>query len=78
MTETINVKKVYDELKDLKKEVIFIKRHMFDPDTIMTTEEARRFEQAMKEFKESFHNIPNELGITESEFYAYWIRGKLN
>ena len=67
MAETINVKKVYDELKDLKKEVIFIKRHMFDPDTIMTTEEARRFEQAMKEFKEgkttSHEDLKKELGL---------------
>jgi hypothetical protein len=36
----------------LKEEVLFIKKHMFDPDTIMTTEEKKAFERSMKEFKE--------------------------
>ena len=52
MAEATTMKKIHNELKALKKEVIFIKKHMFDPDTIMTTEESRRFEQAMKEYKE--------------------------
>ncbi|MBS3156528.1 hypothetical protein J4413_04855 [Candidatus Woesearchaeota archaeon] len=67
MAEVINVKKIYDELIGLKKEIIFIKRHMFDPDVIMTSEEARRFEQAMKEFKRgkttSYENLKKELGL---------------
>ena len=67
MAESINVKKIYDELEDLKKEVIFIKNHMFDPDTIMTIEESRRFEQAMIELEEgqtiSHENLKKELGL---------------
>ena len=51
MTEAI-MQKIYSELKDLKKEVTFIKTHMFDPDTVMTLEEGRRFEQSLKELKE--------------------------
>ena len=43
---------MYMELLALRKEVQFIKTHMFDPDTIMTTEEEERFERAMKEYKE--------------------------
>lgn len=43
MAETITIDKLYDELKSLKRDVTFIKKHMFDPDTIMTTEESKRF-----------------------------------
>ena len=67
MAEAETIKKIYNELKDLKKEVVFIKKHMFDPDTIMTTEEARRFEQSLKELKEGktapLSEIKKELGI---------------
>ena len=67
MAETITIKKIYDELKDIKREVTFIKKHMFDPDTIMTTEEARRFEQSMNELKEgkttSLSELKKELGL---------------
>ncbi|MBS3079935.1 hypothetical protein J4221_00525 [Candidatus Pacearchaeota archaeon] len=52
MAETINMEKMYREILALRKEVQFIKTHMFDPDTIMTTEEEERFERAMKEYKE--------------------------
>ena len=67
MAEAETIKKIYNELKDLKKEVVFIKKHMFDPDTIMTTGEARRFEQSLKELKEGkttpLSEIKKELGI---------------
>ena len=67
MSEAATVQEIYGELKSLKEEVIFIKKHMFDPDTIMTTEEARRFEQSMKELKQgkttSFSKIKKELGL---------------
>ncbi len=51
MSEAV-IEKVYEELKGLKEDVAFIKKHMFDPDTIMTTEEARRFEKSVKELRE--------------------------
>ena len=52
MTESITIEKVFKEIQAVKEEVSFIKKHMFDPDTIMTSEESRRFEQALKEFHE--------------------------
>ena len=67
MAETVMLQIVYNELKDLKREVVFIKEHMFDPDTVMTLEEGKRFEEAMKEFKEgkttSLSTIKKELGL---------------
>lgn len=61
------IEKVYEELKSLKKDVNFIKKHMFDPDTIMTTEEARRFEESLKELKEGkttpLSELKKELGL---------------
>jgi len=52
MTETVIIKKIYDELKGLKKDVTFIKKHMVDADMIMTREESKRFEESVKEFEE--------------------------
>lgn len=67
MVETKTINKIYNELRSLKKEVTFIKKHMFDPDTIMTTEESRRFEQSLKELKEGkttpLSKVKKELGI---------------
>ena len=67
MAETVTIKKIYDEIKGLKKEVTFIKKHMFDPDTILTTEESRRFEESMKELKEGkttpLSEVKKELGL---------------
>ena len=61
------IEKIYEELKDLKKEVVFIKKHMFDPDTIMTIEEGKRFEQSIKELKEGkttpISSLKKELGL---------------
>ena len=67
MAETINMEKMYREILALRKEVQFIKTHMFDPDTIMTTDEEERFERAMEEYKEkkttSFEELKKELGL---------------
>ena len=67
MAETTTIKKIYDEIKVLKKDVTFIKKHMFDPDTIMTTEESKRFEESMKELKEGkttpLSEVKKELGL---------------
>ena len=67
MTETITIKRVFDEIIDLKKEVVFIKKHMFDPDTIMTTEESKRFEESMNELKQGkttpLSELKDELGL---------------
>ena len=67
MAETVTMGMVYDELKSLKEEVTFIKKHMFDPDTIMTTEEERRFEQSLQELKTGkttpLSTLKKELGL---------------
>jgi len=66
MTETATIDKMYKEIIELKNEVKFIKKHMFDPDTIMTIEEEERYERAMKEHKEgktiSLEDLKKELG----------------
>lgn len=43
------LQQVMKELKGIKEGLRFIKEHMFDPDSIMTTAEAKRFEQSMHE-----------------------------
>ncbi len=67
MPESGTIKKIYDEVKSLKEDVSFIKKHMFDPDTIMTSEESKRFEQNMKELKEGktipLSKLKKELGL---------------
>ncbi|MDP4039294.1 MAG: hypothetical protein Q8P57_01830 [Candidatus Pacearchaeota archaeon] len=67
MAETINIAKMYRELLALRKEILFIKTHMFDPDTIMTTEEEERFARAMNEYKEGkfvpLEDLKKELGL---------------
>jgi len=58
---------ITEELKAIRKDLAFIKTHMFDPDTIMSVEEERRFKQAMNELKErkttSLSNLKKELGL---------------
>ena len=44
--------KILTELKEIKKELKFIKKHMVDPDTIMTAEESKRFEESLRELKD--------------------------
>ncbi len=64
---TTETQQILEELKTMKVDLEFIKKHMFDPDTIMTTEESKRFEQSMKEFKEgktiSLKDLKKELGF---------------
>ena len=67
MAETATIQKVYDEIKSLRKELVFIKEHMVDQDLIMDVDEERRFKQAVKELKEgktkNLAQIKKELGI---------------
>jgi len=67
MAETIIVKKLVTELREIKKDLSFIKKHMFDPDSIMTIEESKRFEQSLKELKEGkttpLSDMKKELGL---------------
>ncbi len=52
MAETVTIQKVYDEIKSLKEEIHFIKKHMFDSDTIISSEEEKSLHQSLKEYKE--------------------------
>jgi hypothetical protein len=66
MAEAMNVQ-ITEELKAIRKDLAFIKTHMFDPDTIMSVEEERRFKQALNELKEGkttpLSNLKKELGL---------------
>ena len=66
-TEAITSSQVTEELKAIREDLEFIKTHMFDPDSIMTTEEERRFKQALQEFKERkttpLSELKKELGL---------------
>ncbi len=63
----VDIRPIMDELKSLKEDIGFIKKHMFDPDTIMTIGESKRFEQSLKELKSgkttSLSNLKKELGL---------------
>lgn len=65
--EAVTLETIHKDLESLREEVIFIKKHMFDPDTVMTTEESRIFEQSMKELKDgkttSLADLKKELGL---------------
>ena len=66
MTETMDMR-ITEELKAIRKDLDFIKNHMFDPDTIMSLEEEQRFKQALQELKEGkttpLSALKKELGL---------------
>jgi len=45
-------KKIMEELKAIRKDSDFIKKHIVDRDTILTFEEEKTLEEAMKELRE--------------------------
>jgi len=58
---------ILKELKSIKKEIDFIKDHMVDVDSIMTEKEQKRFDESLKEYKDSkttsLEDLKKELGI---------------
>ena len=58
---------VVQELKAIRKDLDFIKEHMVDVDTIMTPEEEKQHEEALKEHEEgkatSLEELEKELGL---------------
>jgi hypothetical protein len=50
-TESINVNEITEELKAIRKDLNFIKSHMFDEDCILMKEEEKRAEEAIEEYK---------------------------
>ncbi|MBS3176494.1 hypothetical protein J4457_04625 [Candidatus Woesearchaeota archaeon] len=67
MTEGATLQEIRKELKSLRQDVTFIRKHLFDPDTVMTTEESRRFEESLQELKEGkttpLSQLKKELGF---------------
>lgn len=66
MPKTIT-KKIYDELKDLRKDIKFIKKNMIDVDSVMTREDYSALEAYKKEKKNnkliSHEKLKKELGV---------------
>lgn len=64
MAEAINMNKIYETLVELKREVDFIKNHMVDIDTILTSEENIELDDSLKELEEgktfSFEDIKKD------------------
>ncbi len=52
MAEIVNMNKIYETLVELKREVDFIKDHMVDVDTILTSEESIELDESLKELEE--------------------------
>jgi uncharacterized membrane protein YgcG len=52
MAETVNMNKIYETLVALKREVDFIKNHMVDVDSILTSEENTELDESLKELEE--------------------------
>ncbi len=51
MANDIN-KQVLEELKEIKKDIHFIKEHMNDIDSILTPEEEERLNESLEDLKE--------------------------
>ena len=68
----VSIQTVHKEILDLKKDIDFIKKHIIDPDTIMTVSEAKRFEQSMKELENgkttSLSKLKEEFDLWEQMF----------
>ena len=47
----VGEKAIASELKAIRKELEYIRKHMVDVDMILTSEEQERLDQAIKEFK---------------------------
>lgn len=66
MSEAVTMNMVYEELKDMKKELAYIKDHMVDVDMFLTPEEEDKLEEALEEHKKgkttSLDKLRAELG----------------
>jgi len=48
----MEMENIMKELKEIKKEIEYIKEHMIDSDFILSVEEEKILEESMKEFEE--------------------------
>lgn len=51
MAEATVPKEIADELKSIREDLTYIKKHMVDVDTILTPEEEARLEESLAEHK---------------------------
>jgi len=51
MTEAVFKQELLNELKAIRKDLTFIKKHMVDADTLLTSEERARLDKSIKEHK---------------------------
>ena len=63
----MTLRTIHEDLASLKEDVAFIKKHLFDPDCIMNSEEAEKFEVSLQEFKErkttSLQDLKQKIGL---------------
>jgi uncharacterized coiled-coil DUF342 family protein len=57
----IGEKAIATELRAIRKELEYIRRHMVDVDMVLTPVEAKRLESAIKEFKEGKTSTLDEI-----------------
>ncbi|MDI6903718.1 MAG: hypothetical protein QMC77_08285 [Methanocellales archaeon] len=66
MMQTTIPKEIVEELKTIREDLDYIKKHMVDVDTILTPEEEKRLEESLKEYKEGgttrLEDFEKELG----------------
>ena len=64
MVESVTLNQIFNELKNLKKEVDYIKNHMIDIEVIFTKDEEYEFDESLKELEEgrtfSFEEIKKD------------------
>jgi len=52
MSQTIMEREILVELKNIKKDIEYIKTHMVNADTILTPEEEKRLDESIKAYKQ--------------------------
>ncbi|MDI6639810.1 MAG: hypothetical protein QMD78_03190 [Methanocellales archaeon] len=66
MMQTTIPKEIVEELKTIREDLDYIKKHMVDVDTILTPEEEKRLEESLKGYKEGettrLEDFEKELG----------------
>ncbi len=66
MMQTTIPKEIVEELKTIREDLDYIKKHMVDVDIILTPEEEKRLEESLKEYKEEgttrLEDFEKELG----------------
>ena len=66
MVQGAEIKRIEKELKEIRNELLYIKEHMVDVDTILTEEERKIHEQSLKEYREGkttkLVDLKKELG----------------